>query len=96
MWGNINKLLGKRKKKQHLTNDGQAVANALADEYQSKSADSNYPAKFLKKHKSDLHTITKTYRQNLHKRYKVEFSIVWWALDRKGGSSTGADNISYC
>lgn len=104
IWNKINRLQGKRKSStitlnlsEGMTNDGQKVAEALADEYESKSSNSNYPEKFRKQHCKDNKPSTRNQRPNLYKRYNVDFSVeeLMWALDRRGGCSTGADNISY-
>lgn len=104
VWNKINKLQGKRQRntislnlETGHTNNGPTVANALADEYQQKSSDANYPERFRKKHKKDKRTRCVTQRPNLHKRYNTDLTVeeLMWALDRRVGSSTGPDNVSY-
>ena len=104
VWNSINRLQGKRKNititlnlTTGHTNDGEKIANALADEYQHKSSNENYSEEFRKKHRSDNCATFRNQRPNLHKNYNVDFTIeeLMWALDRCTGSSTGNDNISY-
>lgn len=104
VWNSVNRLQGKRKNTTITlnlptghTNDGEKIANALADEYQRKSSNENYSAEFRKKHKDNNCTAFKNQRPSLHKNYNVDFIIeeLMWALNRRAGSSTGDDNISY-
>ncbi|XP_062542314.1 uncharacterized protein LOC134210283 [Armigeres subalbatus] len=74
VWNNINRLQGKRQNSTITlnlpsghSNDGQLVANALADEYQQKSSDAQYAESFRKKHKTNTCSMYKTQRANVHK-----------------------------
>lgn len=104
VWNRVNRLLGKRQSNMislnlpdGFTNNGKAVANALAEEYHKKSSDANYNAKFLKKNLKNKKNISKSIRPNLFKRYNIDFCIeeLQWALKRRGGTSTGTDTIGY-
>ncbi|KXJ69166.1 hypothetical protein RP20_CCG028398 [Aedes albopictus] len=104
VWNKINRLQGKRTTStitlnlpNGFTNNGKAVSEALADEYESKSSNSHYSEKFRRQHKFESTISQHSQRPNLYKRYNTDFSIeeLMWALDRKGGPSIGADNIGY-
>lgn len=70
---------------------------ALADEYEKKTSDANYPEKSRNQQQKSAHTFNKTQRPNTYQRYNINFSMeeLMWSLGRRGGSSTWADNISY-
>ncbi|XP_055584902.1 uncharacterized protein LOC129737765 [Uranotaenia lowii] len=100
IWNRINRLRGKRHSNNiifHLptgaTSDGSTVCNVLADEYEKRFSDSNYPKRLQNSTRSAF-TIDRPY---LDEKYNSAFSLLEleWALERRGGNSTGHDNIGY-